>query len=162
MGISGNYGTGERNEQNSSIPIPRFEGVQSPLYHAGGTCSHIGVMDYPRYPISEVHLGKFADSLKIESWKVNFKTEECAKSAFLHITMHWIQDVEIAKSIGDLMTSQSITSRRDFTDHDILDAMIASALKKLLTSVHSRKRVRVAKQRAQKDDRFLRGGKLLT
>ena len=35
--------------------------------------------------------------------------------------------------------------------------MIASALKKLLTHVHFPKRVSVEKQRAQKDDRFLRG-----
>ena len=35
--------------------------------------------------------------------------------------------------------------------------MIASALKKLLVHVHFRKRVSVEEQRAQKDDRFLRG-----
>ena len=39
----------------------------------------------------------------------------------------------------------------------MLDAMIASALKKLLTSVHLRKRASVEEQCAQKDDRFLRG-----
>ena len=39
----------------------------------------------------------------------------------------------------------------------MLDAMIASALKKLLTRVHFRKRVSVEEQRAQKDDRFSRG-----
>ena len=47
--------------------------------------------------------------------------------------------------------------RRDFPDCDVLDAMIASALKKLLTHVHFRKRLSVEEQRAQKDDRFLRG-----
>ena len=47
---------------------------------------------------------------------------------------------------------------RDFTDFDeMLDAKIASALKKILTSVHFRKRVSVEEQRGQKDDRFLRG-----
>ena len=39
----------------------------------------------------------------------------------------------------------------------MLDAKIASALKKLLTSVHFRKKVSVEEQRAQKYDRFLRG-----
>ena len=40
----------------------------------------------------------------------------------------------------------------------MLDAMIASALKKLLnTHIHFRKRVSVEEQRAQKSDRFLRG-----
>ena len=71
--------------------------------------------------------------------------------------MHWIKEVEIAKSTDDLMTSQSITGRRDFPDCKMLDAKIASALKKLLPSVHFRKRVSVEEQRAQKDDRILRG-----
>ena len=40
----------------------------------------------------------------------------------------------------------------------MLDAMVASALKKLLnTHIHFRKRVSVEEQRAQKHDRFLRG-----
>ena len=38
--------------------------------------------------------------------------------------------------------------------------MIASALKKLLTHVHFRKSVSVEEQRAQGDDRFLRGGQI--
>ena len=45
------------------------------LSHTGGTYSHSGVIDYPRFPISELHLGKFPDSMEFQSWKVNFKTE---------------------------------------------------------------------------------------
>ena len=53
--------------------------------------------------------------------------------------MHWIKEVEIAKSIDELVTSRSIVVRTDFTDFDMLDAMIASALKKLLnTHIHLR------------------------
>ena len=70
--------------------------------------------------------------------------------------MLWIKEVENAKSIDDLMTSRPITVQRDFFDYDTLDAMIASALKKLLnTQTHFRKSV--SEQRAQKSDRFLRG-----
>ena len=48
--------------------------------------------------------------------------------------------------------------RTDFADYDMLDAMIASALKKLLnTHVRFRNRVSVEEQGAQKYDRFLRG-----
>ena len=43
--------------------------------------------------------------------------------------MQWIKEVETAKSIDDLMTSQSITRRRDFPDFEVLDAKIVSALK---------------------------------
>ena len=70
--------------------------------------------------------------------------------------MHWIKEVETAKSMDHLLTSRSITGRTDFPDYHMHDAMIASALKKLLTHVHFRKRVSVEEQRAQKYDRFLR------
>ena len=153
------HGRGVRREpQNSSIPTARFnQGIATlnPSSHTGGTYSHM--MDYSRFPISEMHLGKFPDSLEFQSWKVNFKTEVWAKSSFSHIIMHWINGVEIAKSTNDLMTPRSITGPKDVPDFGMLDAMIASALKKLLTHVHFRKRVSVQEQRAQKDDRFSRG-----
>ena len=119
--------------------------------------SRTGLMDYPRFPISEMHLGKFLDSSEFQSWKVNFKTEIFSQSAVPHITVRWIKEVEVAKSIDDLVTSQSMKGRADFTDYDMLDAMIASALKKLLTHVHFWKRVSVEEERAQKYDRFLQG-----
>ena len=105
-----------------------------------------------------MHLGKFPDSLEFQSWKVNFKTEVFANSVFPQTTIYWIKEVEVAKSMDDLMTSRSIMGRTDFPDCDVLGAMIASALKKLLnTHVHFRKRGSVEEQRAQKYDRFLRG-----
>ena len=85
-------------------------------------------MDYLRFPISEMHLGKCPDSLKFQSWKVNFKTEVCSKTADPHLNMHWIKEIETAKSIVDLMTSQSITGRTDFPDCDMLDVMIPSRM----------------------------------
>ena len=101
--------------------------------------------------------------MDFQSWKVNFRTEVCSKSADPHLTMYWIKEVEIAKSIGDLMISQSITRRRDSPDNDTLDAMIASAWRKLLDKhVCFQRRVSVEEQRAQKYDRLSAGDKLLT
>ena len=55
------------------------------------------------------------------------------------------------------MTSRSITGQSNFPDFDVLDAMIASAVKKLPnTQSNFRKRGSVEKQRAQNSDRFLR------
>ena len=126
--------------------------------HTGGTYSHVGMMEYPRFPISELHLAKFPDSMEFESWKVNFKTEVCAKTANPQITMSWITEVEKAKSIDESSTSQSILGRTDFPDCEMLDVMIASALKKILNShIQFLKRICVEEQRAQKYDRFLRG-----
>ena len=78
----------------------------------GGTYSHGGMMDCQRILIAEWNLGNFLDSM--ESWKVNFRTEVCLRTADPQITLHWIKELEIAKSMDDLMTSQSITRRTDF------------------------------------------------
>ena len=98
-------------------------------------------MDYPRHAISELHLGKFTDSFELQSLNVNFKTGICANSVLPQVTMHWVKELEIAKRIDDLVTSQSITGRRDFTHYDMFDTMIASALQKLPTRVHFRKKL---------------------
>ena len=56
------------------------------------------------------------------------------------------------------MTSKPITGRKDFSDYDMFDAIIASVLKRLLDKhVRFRKRVSVEEQRVEKYDRFLRG-----
>ena len=90
--------------------------------------------------------------MEFQSWKVNFKTEVCSK------TMHWVEEVEVGKSIDELMTSRSIVGRNDFPDYNMLDTVIASALKRLLDKhVHFRKRVSVEEQRAKTYDQFLRG-----
>ena len=121
--------------------MTRFQSGGGMLNHTGGTYSHGGMIDHTRVPISEMHRGKFPESMEFQSWKVHFKTEVCAKSAFPHITMLWIKEVEIAESIDELVTSRLIMGRTDVPDYDMLDAMIASALKKLLnTHVHFRKK----------------------
>ena len=72
--------------------------------------------------------------------------------------MHGIKEIETAQSIDELMTSRSIVGPNDLPDYDMLDALIASALKRLLDKhIHFRKRVSVEEQRAQKYDRFWRG-----
>ena len=76
-------------------------------HYTSGTYSHGGMMDYARFQISELHLGKFPDSMNFPSWKVNFKTDVCAKTTNPQVTMSWITDVEQAKSIDELKTSRS-------------------------------------------------------
>ena len=142
---------------NTNPTILSGLGTLNPLYHTEGTYSQNCLMDYRDIRSRNCILEHFTDSLEFQSWKVNFKTEVCAISVFPQITLHWIKEAEIAKSINDLLTSRSITGRRDFTEYEMLDARIASTLKNILTSVHFRREVSVEEQRAQKDDRFLRG-----
>ena len=107
------------------------------LNHTGGTYCHSGMMDYPIIPISEMHLGKFLDSVEFQSCKLSFKNEVFPRTADPQITMLWIKEVEIAKPIDELTTLRSIVERTDFPDFDMLDAMVASALKQLLnTQIH--------------------------
>ena len=53
----------KREPLNTSIPLPHFQSGGGTLNHNGGTYSHTGMIDSPRFPISELHLGKF------QSWK---------------------------------------------------------------------------------------------
>ena len=76
-----------REPQNSSTPVPRFQKGAGIVDLTGGTYSHNGMMDYPRFPIWEMHLGKFPDSKGFQSWKVNSKIEVCSKTADPHLTM---------------------------------------------------------------------------
>ena len=120
------------------------------------------MMDFSRTPITEMHLGKFLDSMEVRSWKLIFRTEVCLRTADLQITMHRNNENEIAKSIDELMTQGSIVLRANFPDFDMLDAMIASALKKLFnTQTHFRKRVSVEEQGAQKNNQFLQGRQIV-
>ena len=99
----------------------------------------------------------FPDSVEFQGLKGNFKTEKSSKSADPHLTMHWIKGVEIAKSIDEIMTSRSIVERNDFPDCDMVDAMIASALKRLRDKhIHFRRSKSVEEQRAQKMRPILR------
>ena len=126
--------------------------------HTGGNYPHVGMMEFPRMPFSELHLAKFPDFVEFQSWEATFKTAVCAKTANPQVTTSWSTEVEKAKSIDELKTSRSILGRTDFLDYKIFDVLIASALKKILNSeVEFLKRISIEEQRALKDDQFLPG-----
>ena len=126
----------KRESLNTSVPSPQLRSRSGMLTRTGGTYSQNGMMDYPRIPIAEWNLGRLPDSMEFQSWKINFRF--CLRTADPQVTMLWIKEVETAKSFDELMTSRSM-GRHDFHDFDMLDTMIASALKKLLnTHTHFR------------------------
>ena len=43
---------------NTPIQSPHFQSRRGMLNHTGGSCSHNGMMDYPRIPVTEWNLGK--------------------------------------------------------------------------------------------------------
>ena len=71
--------------------------------------------------------------------------------------MLWIKEEEVAKSVGDLVTSWS-NEGRAVPDFEMLDAKVASALEEIITNQPFGRRVNVEEQTAQKHHRFfLRG-----
>ena len=140
----------KRESLNAPIQSRHFQSRSGMLNHTGGTYSHSGMVGYSKASIAESNLGKFPDPTEFQNWKTNFRAEVCLKTANPQVIMLWIKEVEIAKSIDELKTSRSIVGRTDFLDFDMLGAMIASALTKILnTQVPFRKKVSVEEQRAQ-------------
>ena len=55
--------------------------------------------------------------MEFQRWKTNFSAEVCLKTADPQVTMLSIKEVEIAKSMDELMTSRSIVAK-DFPDEE--------------------------------------------
>ena len=97
----------------------------------GGSYYQKFMMEAPRCAISELHFGKFPDPDDFQCWRVNLKTEVCVSTPFPKVTMSWSNEVEMATSIDDLLTSPiTIEGPRDFPDFEMLHARSASALRR--------------------------------
>ena len=70
--------------------------------------------------------------------------------------MLWIKEVEMVDSVDDFKSSRSIRGTQG-PDIEVLDARIASALNRIIHNSHFKRTVSLEEQKAQKDDRFLRG-----
>ena len=88
--------------------------------------------------------------------KIRFKTEVCTCSQFPTEALLWIKEVEMVESVDDLRSSSSIRSI-PMPDFEVLDARIASALNKIIHNSYFKRKISLEEQKAQKEDRFLRG-----
>ena len=70
--------------------------------------------------------------------------------------MQWIKEVELVDSVDDLRSSSSFRGI-SMPNFEVLDARIASALNKIIHNSHFKRRISLEEQKAQKEDRFLRG-----
>ena len=70
--------------------------------------------------------------------------------------MLWIKEVEMVESVDDPKSSCSIGGIQT-PDFEVLDAKIASALNRIIHNTRFKKKVSLEEQKAQKEDRFLRG-----
>ena len=70
--------------------------------------------------------------------------------------MSWIKEVHMVDSLEELKSSRS-TAGKNVPSFEMLDARVASASNKIIQYFHFKKKVRLLEQKAQKEDRFLRG-----
>ena len=70
--------------------------------------------------------------------------------------MLWIKEVEKVNSLEEVKSSRSIAGK-NFPNFEMLDARIASPLNEIIQNSHFKKMVSLEEQKAQKEDRFLRG-----
>ena len=112
--------------------------------------------DQRRLQISDHHVDKFPTPATFACWKTRFKTEVCTCSQFPTEPMLWIKEVELVDSVDDLKSSSSVRGIR-LPHCEVLDAKNASALNRIILNSHFKKKVSLEEQKAQKEDRFLRG-----
>ena len=63
-------------------------------------------------PMTVANSDEFLDSFAIHGSKTKFRAEVCSCSGCLADAMLWIEEAEVAKSVDDITTSQSIGERR--------------------------------------------------
>ena len=129
---------------NSSF-IPA-EGSYPPNYMA----------DQRRLLISELQIDNCTTFSTFSCWKTRFKTQVSDCSASPLEAILWIKEVEMVDSVDDFQPS--LNSKGIFMYRfEKLDARIASALNKIIQNSYFKKKVSLEEQKAQKEDRFVRG-----
>ena len=146
----------ERQEQDQDLRCQSGPSAKNSVIFSGGDSSKFYGADQQRLQISDLHFDKFPTPATVASWKIRFKTEVCTCSQFPTEAMHWIKEVEMVDSVDDFKSSSSIRGI-SMPNFEVLDARIASALNKNIHNSHFKRRFSLEEQKAQKQDRFLRG-----
>ena len=112
--------------------------------------------DQQRLQISDPHFDKFPTPATFACWKIIFKTEVCTCSQFPTEALLWIKEGELVDSVDDLKSLCSVKGLQ-MPNFEVLDAKIASALNRIIHNTQFKRKVRLEEQKAQTEDRFLRG-----
>ena len=87
---------------------------------------------------------------------IRFRNLVTTCSDFPSEAMLWIKEVEMVDSMEEFKSSRSVAGN-NFTNFEMSDAKIASALNKIIQNSHFKKKVSLEEQIAQKEGQFLRG-----
>ena len=145
-----------RPEQNRDLRCQSGPSAKDSVIFSGRDSSKNYGADQQRLQISDLHFDKFRTSATFACWKIRFKTEVCTCSQFPTEAMQWIKEVELFDSVDELRSSSS-TRGISMPDFEVLDAKNASALNKIIHNSQFKRRISLEEQKAQKEDRFLRG-----
>ena len=146
----------ERPEQNQDLRCQSGPSAKDSVIFNGGDSSKRYEADQQRLQIWELHFDKFLTPATFACWKIRFKTEVCTCSQILTEAMQWIKEVELVDSVDDL----NLRHQHGVFQCRILKYLmrgIASALNKIVHNSHFKRRISLEEQKAQKQDRFLRG-----
>ena len=146
----------ERPEQSQDLRCQSGPSAKDSVIFSGGDSSKNYGADKQRLQISDLHFDKFPTPATFACWKIRFKTEVCTCSQFPTEAMQWIKEVELVDSVDELRSSLCIRGI-SMPNFEVLDARIASALNKIIHNSHFKRKISLEEQKAQKEDRFLRG-----
>ena len=145
-----------RPERDQDLRCQSGPSAKDSVIFSGGDYSKNYGADQQRLQISDLHFDKFPTPATFACWKIRFKTEVCNCSQFPTEAMQWIKEVELVDSVDELRSSSS-TRGISMPNFEVLDARIASALNKIIHNSHFKRKISLEEQKAQKEDRFLRG-----
>ena len=131
----------DRPERNQDLRCQSGPSAKDSVIFSGGDSSKNYGADQQRLQISDLHFDKFPTPAIFACWKIRFKTEK---------------EVELVDSVDELRSSSSIRGI-SMPNFEVLDARIASALNKIIKNSQFKRRISLEEQKAQKEDRFLRG-----
>ena len=154
--------TAEKNDIRTPVQDQRCQSgpsAKNSVITSGGDSLKNHGADQQRLQISDLHFDKFPTPATFACWKIRFKTEVCTCSQFPTEAMHWIKEVEMVDSVDDLKSSSSARGIQ-MPNFEVLDAKIASALNRIIHNSHCKRRVSLEEEKAQTEDRFLRGRSL--
>ena len=146
----------DRPERNQDLRCQSGPSAKDSVILSGGDNSKNYGEDQQRLQISYLHFDKFPTPATFACWKIRFKTEVRTCSQFPAEAMQWIKEVELVDSVDELRSSSS-TRGISMPNFEVLDARIASALNKIIQNSQFKRRISLEEQKAQKEDRFLRG-----
>ena len=146
----------ERRAQNQDLRCQSGPSAKNSVIFSGRDSAKNYGADQQRLQISDLHFDKFTTPATLACWKIRFNIEVCTCSQFPTGAMQWIKEVELVDSVDELRSSSS-TRRIQMPNFEVFDARIASALNRIIHNSHFRRRISLEEQKAQKQDRFLRG-----